>query len=444
MAAFTWILPAGEYARRQEDGRTVLVPGSYHRVERSGQGIGRIFLAPVRGFVKAAEVVGFILFVGGAFGLIQGTGTLEALIGTLTRMSEQREIIRRAMIPFFMILFSLFGAVFGMSEEVIPFILIFVPLAVSLGYDVITGIAVPFLGAGLGFASAFMNPFTVGIAQGIAELPAFSGLTYRILAWVFFTAVGIAYVYRYAVRVQGCPHLSPVPEVNRVWQSARRDSGVQVLTRRQKGVLVLFGAGILILVVGVLRFRWYVGEIAALFLAIGVFSGLLGGVSANRMAELFVKGARNLVGAALIVAFARGILVIAEEGKIIDTILYSLSGGIRSVPPVLAGVVMFVVQTCINFFVPSGSGQAALTMPIMAPLSDLIGITRQTAVLAFQFGDGFTNMIIPTSAVTMGVLGVAGVPWEKWARWLLPLEVLLFILACLWMIPPVLFGWGPF
>jgi uncharacterized ion transporter superfamily protein YfcC len=209
-------------------------------------------------------------------------------------------------------------------------------------------------------------------------------------------------------------------------------------------VLILFVIGIGILIFGVLYFKWYIPEIAALFFGLGILAGIIGRLRLNDMAVKFVDGAKAMISAALVIAFARAILVVASDGRIIDTILHGLSGLIGMAHPVFAGQLMLIVQTCINFFVPSGSGQAALTMPIMAPLSDLVSVTRQTAVLAFQFGDGFSNLIIPTSGITMGVLGIARIPWEKWARWIVPLEIILLLVGLILLIPPILFSWGPF
>ena len=445
MAAATWILPGGEFARRQVEGRTVLVPGSFRRVPHRPQGMGAVLVAPFKGFVEAADIIAFILFVGGAFGVVQATGALTALIGSVVRAYHRSRTVRLLFIPMFMALFSLFGSVFGMSEEVIPFVLIFVPMAISLGYDSIVGVSIPFLGAGIGFASAFLNPFTLGVAQGIAELPPFSGMGYRILLWLVFTAAGIVFVLRYAARVRRSPESSPVYDLDGYWRRrAETSPHLAQLTRLHRGVIGLFLAGIALLILGVLSWKWFIPEMAALFFGLGIAAGLIGGLSGSKIAATFVDGARDLVGAALIVGFARGILVVAADGNIIDTILHGLSGLVRAAHPVVAGQVMLLVQSCINFFVPSGSGQAALTMPIMSPLSDLVGVTRQTAVLAFQFGDGLSNMIIPTSAVTMGVLGLARIPWERWARWLLPLEAILFLMAAVLLIPPILGHWGPF
>jgi len=338
-----------------------------------------------------------------------------------------------------MVIFSLGGATFGMSEETIPFIMIFIPLALVLGYDTVTGVAIPFVGASTGFAAAFMNPFTIGIAQGIAGLPPMSGIGYRLIIWVICTTVAIWFVMRYAAKVKKDPQASITYEQD---IEKRKDLRVEDLDnfsgmdKRHSAVLVTFLIGILTVVFGVLNYGWYIKEICAVFLATGILTGIVGGLTANEISDSFVAGAKDLISTAFVVALSKALLIIASDGKIIDTILYAFSAPLDGLHPIGSSIVMLFVQKVIVFFVPSGSGQAALTMPVMAPLSDILGVSRQTAVLAFQFGEGFANMIIPTSAVTMGILTLAKIPYEKWAVWVLPLEIIFIILACLLMIPP--------
>lgn len=444
IAILTWLIPAGEFDRVEKNNREIVLNGSYHTVESNPQNIGEVLMAPIRGFVDSALIIGFVLIVGGAFGVFQKTEAVDSGIHAIARAYNRSPLVRKLLIPIFMTVFSLAGAVFGMSEEIIPFILVFVPMSLMLGYDSVTGVAIPFIGAGVGFAGAFLNPFTVGIAQGIAELPIFSGMEYRIIAWFILTATAIFYVSWYAAKVKNNPALSPTYEHD---MKKRKDLHLDSLNKfdkldgRHKLVLFTFLGGLLVLIFGVLKFQWFIEEICAVFLLTGIAVGFLGGLSLKEITDSFVNGAKALIGTALVIALARGILVISTDGKIIDTILYALSSGINQFHPVVSGQAMFVIQSLINFFIPSGSGQAALTMPIMAPLGDLVGVTRQTAVLAFQFGDGFSNLIIPTSAVTMGVLTLGEIPWEKWAKWILPLQLLLFVLGLILLIPPYFINW---
>lgn len=450
-AILTWIVPPGAYETGEIEvegvgTREVVLPGTYEQIPREETGlwprlrhsIGIVFQAPILGFIDedAAPIIAFVIFIGGAFAVLEKTGAVTAALKRMVKASRESRAIELALIPLFMALFSAAGAVFGMAEETIPFVLIFVPLALALGYDSITGAAIPFIGSGAGFAAAFFNPFTVGVAQGIADVPLFSGAGFRMILWLFTTSITIAFVMWHASRVKRDPSKSPTFEIDR----KKREEGLHLddvesaFTSRHKAVLGIFFLGLIVLVWGVLPTDkggqgWYIIEIAALFIAMGVAIGLVGGLGANQTSKSFMDGARDLVATAVIIGIARGILVVLKDGQTIDTILHGMASLLEGMGSAGAAMSMFGTQTVINFFVPSGSGQAALTMPLMAPLADLVGVTRQTAVLAFQLGDGFTNMIIPTSAVLMGVLSLADIPWTKWARWIVPLQITLFLFA---------------
>ncbi len=440
----TWIIPAGEYQRVIVDGKKEVMNDSFHYESENPQGIGDLLMAPIRGFVDASLIIGLVFIVGGAFAVFQKTEAVDSLILGIAKLHKDSRLVRLLLIPIFMVIFSLAGAIFGMSEEVIPFILVFVPLAITLGYDTITGVAIPFVGAGAGFAGAFLNPFTVGIAQEIAGLPLFSGIVYRGICWLITTSIAVAFVMLYAQKIKKHPEKSITFSLDKEKKKNIDHTEVENhagISGRHKLVLITFLAGLAVLIFGVLRYQWFIEELAAVFLITGILVGLVGGLNANEITGSFIKGAKDLVGTALIIGLARGILILSQDGKIIDSILFALSSPISSFHPVVSSQAMFFVQTLLNFFVPSGSGQAVLTMPIMAPLADLVNVSRQTAVLAFQFGDGFSNMIIPTSAVTMGVLSLAEIPWEKWARWILPLEFIFLAAGMMLLIPPFLFGW---
>lgn len=431
VAATTWIIPGGEYTRHVEDGRTVVEPGSFTRVAAAPQGPAAVFTAPIKGFIQAAQIIGFLFVIGGAFMIIQATGAMTVSVQHLGQTFSRKPHLQRYFIPVTMTMFSIGGAVFGMAESAMPFVLVFIPLALSLGYDSIVGMSIPFLGAAAGFAGAVLNPFTVGVAQSISELPLYSGIEFRIVVWFISTASMIAFVMIHASRVQRNPRASPVYSLDQEQREALHiNAGARLtVTSRHKAVLALFAAAMVFLVAGVLRFGWFITEIAGLFLSVGLLCGFVGRLTIHEITDSFRDGARSMMGVALIIACARGILVVASDGKVLDTMLFELSGVITRVHPLLAAQAMFVTQCIINFFVHSGSGQAALTMPIMAPLADAVGVTRQTAVLAFQFGEGWINPILPTSGVTMGVLGMARIPWEKWFRWMLPLQIYFFVVA---------------
>ncbi|MDY0296334.1 MAG: hypothetical protein RB296_03360 [Acidobacteriota bacterium] len=448
--ALAWILPSGSFQRIGKTvagtARQVTVPGTFTYMPKETLSPAILLTAPVRGFQDGALIIAFLFIIGGAFTVIQETGTIDQAIRRLAATFARRPALRGLVIPVLMTVFSLAGSIFGMCEETIPFIVVFIPLALSMGYDSIVGVAIPFLGAAAGFAAAFFNPFTVGIAQGLSDLPLYSGLSYRLLSWVLGTGLMITMVMLYAARIRRNPAASPVYEIDR--QRLKTDqpdnaSATAELTSRHRLVLWIFGGGILILVAGILLQHWYIEAIAAVFLGMGLAAGFAGGIAPSRMAAHFITGARDMMNVAFIIACGRAILIVAQEGQILDTMLYYASQFISIFPRIVTAQMMFLTQSFINFFIHSGTAQAALTMPIMAPLSDLVGVTRQTTVYAFQLCE-FVNPILPTSAVTMGVLGIAGIPWEKWARWFLPIMLVLIGFSLIMLVPPVLMNWGPF
>lgn len=443
VAITTWLVPGGEYVREVKDGKTLVVPNSFRYVESNPQGLGALLMSPLTGFAQAALIIGFLFIIGGAFSVIQKTGAIMVSVQRMAFTFTKKPHLEKYFIPITMTIFSVAGSIFGSSEETIPFILIFIPLAYSMGYDSIVGTAIPFLGTAAGFAGSTLNPFTVGIAQSIAELPLYSGLGYRVIIWVISTVCMIAFVMLYAKKIKANPQKSLMYEFDKERKkSMHLDNRIEgVFTISHKLVLLSFVFAIVVLVIGILGFHWYITELGALFLALGIISGLLGKLKISEITDAFKDGAKDMVGVALIIGCARGILVLATDGKIMDTFLFSLSNLIINLHPVLASQAMFLMQAIINFFVHSASGQAMLTMPVMAPLADVIGVSRQVAVLAFQFGEGWINPILPTSGVTMGVLGLAGIPWEKWFKWMLPMQIFFLILALLLLIPPFFFNY---
>jgi len=437
--ALTWVIPAGEFEYGEFEGRKTAIPGTYQTVEQAPQGLKSLLTAPIKGFVSAAQVIGFCFLVGGAFGILNATGAIEAGLFRVIRRGERKKHLKNWILVFIMLFFSISGATFGMSESVLVFILITVPLAIAMGYDSIVGICISFLAAGIGFAGALTNPFTIGIAQGISEISLFSGWEYRLFIWVLLTGLLIFYVLRYAKKIEKNPERSPVYEIDQQREHGSYDSAEQPdFTLRRKIIVGLLFAAIIVLVVGSNIWRWYINEISAVFLFLGVLAALVSGIKASEASKAFVEGARGMLMAALIIALSKGLLVVATDGKIIDTMLNGIANATGDLPAFVSAQMMFLFQGVLNFFIPSGSGQAALTMPIMAPLSDILGITRQTAVLCFQLGDGIFNMIIPTSGVTMGVLSIAQIPYQKWFRWVLPFTIILVILVFLLLVPPIL------
>ena len=434
-AALTWVIPGGNYERVVQDGREVVDPTTFEYGESNPSTVIDLVQAPIKGFTDsyAVSIILFVFIVAGAFSVIQRTGAFEVIIRKAARFFQDNPRYRPAFVPFFMILFSIMGTTFGMSEEVLVFIPLFLALSHALGYDSITGVAIPFVGAGLGFAGAIYNPFTVGIAQGLAEIQLYSGSGLRFVLWILMSALGIYLIASYAAKVYRDPTISPLhghedhkrsPE-----HSAAFNASGEKLTVSHIVILILFFATLVMLIYGVLQWDWYILELSALFMMLGIVSAIIARLSSHDAANAFVSGMSDVIGAVLVIALSRSILLLISDANIIDTILFSLSSIIGGIHPLISGELMLVVQTCINIFVPSGSGQAALTIPIMAPLGDIVGISRQSVVLIFQLGDGLTNMIIPTSGITMGVLGMAKIPWEIWAKWFLPRLLILYVLA---------------
>ncbi|MCP1356864.1 YfcC family protein [Aneurinibacillus migulanus] len=431
-AVATYLVTPGEYQRAEDArGRMIVVDGTYHAVEAAPAKFMAIFQSIYKGMHEAADIIFYIFIVGGSFGVLRATNVIEGAVGSISRKMAGREKI---LIPVFMLFFSLAGAMLGLAEETIPYITIMVPLVMMLGFDSITGAAIVLIGTSVGFTAAFMNPFTVGVAQGIADLPLFSGMGLRLIIWFVMLAVSIWYVMRYAEKVKKEPTRSVMYELDRVNKSQVNFQGDEYrLTTRHKLVLIILVATLVTLAVGVSKFGWFIPEIAGLFLLMGILMGVVARMPVNDIAESFIEGCRTLVMGALVVGVARAILVILEDGKVMDTILHSLATGVGSLPGGLTAFGMYLVQCMINYIVPSGSGQAALTMPIMAPLGDLVGVSRQTAVLAFQLGDAISNIFTPTSGYFMAGLALAGIPWVTWAKWILPLILIHYILGAVFV-----------
>lgn len=415
-AVATWFVPGGQYVTADDGSLT------YQRVDSVPQ-TWQVFSAVYHGFVKQAGIIVFILVVGGAFWLLNATGAVTAGIRRFIGLVGKRD---RMVLAALTVLFSLAGAVFGMSEETIPFVGIVVPLALSMGYDAFMGMLVVYVAANVGFSSAFLNPFTVGIAQEMAGLPLFSGLGYRVFCWALLTLALVGFVLLYARRTRKAPK-----------GAARVEE--EPLTRRQGWILAVLGLTVAALIVGVTVWGWYMPEITGLFLVMGIVCGLIAGFDANRIADELIAGAKDILSAALVVGFASGIIVLLQDGKIIDSLLHGLQEGLSDSGAVASVSAMYGIQALINFIIPSATAKAAITIPIMAPFADMVGVSRQAMVLAFQFGDGFTNMITPTSGVLVAALAMARIPYTRWVKWVWKGVVALLLIGLLLLIPTVLF-----
>ena len=424
-----WI-PAGQYERQEVEGRELVLPDSYQRIEGQPAGVIEVFLAYPRGLVETAYIVFYIFIIGGAFGVINATGSVEASIRGIVKACRGRgELV----VAVLVVLFSLAGATIGMAAETLVFLPGLLVLTRRLGYDDITAGAIGLVGAGAGFSGAFLNPFTVGVAQGIAGLPLFSGVGYRLLVWSVITAITAVFVVLYARRSR-----------TGVQSPEATDESEAAVAPRQKAVLGLLVLALLAVVIGALRWQWGIMELSGLFIAVTVIGGLMGGLGASGTGERFLEGAAAIAGGALVVGLARGILVIFDGANVTDTILHGMAASVSGLPASISVAGIYAVQVLLNFLVPSGSGQAALSIPILAPLGDLVGVTRQTTVLAYQFGDGFSNVLTPTQGYFMAGLALIGVRWERWLRFIWPLQLIWIVVGLIFLLLAHGMRWGPF
>ena len=425
-AVATWVLPAGEFDREANaSGTELVVPGTYHEVEQSPVGPFETVKSIYEGMVAGADVVFFVFVAYASIGLIIASGAFNGLVAWMLKILKGNA--RVIIIPIFITLIGAASSSIAVFEEMFPFIPIFVGIAIAMGYDAIVGLSIVALGTGLGYSGSIMNPFTVGMAQEIAGVPQLSGSGYRLICHLVMIAVASVFVIRYALKIQKDPTKSLVygDDFSRLAMS-EDDVHKHPFGIREKGVLAVLVAGIVVIVWGVKAQGWGFGDIATTFLIMGVISSFIMGWGPNTIAEKMANGFKDIAVACLMIGIARGILVILQSGHIIDTVVYGLSIPLTNLPGWLSSIAMLIVQTLINFLIPSGSGQAVTSMPIMAPLADLVGISRQTSILAFQFGDGLSNVLWPTASAPI-ICGIAGIKIEKWWKWFVPLFLLLLL-----------------
>lgn len=443
VALLTYIIPAGQFDRMMDEktGRELIVANSFSYTEQSPVGIGGILSSVFGGIVGAAEIIAFVLIVGGVFGVIVKSGAINAALARLIHRLKGRESI---FIIIAMTAFAIGGATFGMAEETLPFVAIVLAATIAMGYDRIIAVSIVVVGVYAGYSAGPLNPFNVGIAQGIAELPLFSGIGLRSVMMVGGLIIAIHHTLRYAKKVKMDPRTSLLVNEKEI----ETDSSLLedlTMTRRHKWIMTILGLSLVALVFGVLKYGWYLGEISALMLLMGIVVGMIAFKgSFNQFTDEFMKGAAEMTAAALIIGLSRAILVVMEEGQIIDTLVYAISVPLGSLHSVFAAWGMYISQGLINFIIPSSTGQAAVVMPIMSSISDVIGINRQIAVQAFQSGDGYWNMITPTHPVLMAALGIAAVPFGKWVRFAGPLVLKWTIWTMIILAVGVWIDWGPF
>jgi uncharacterized ion transporter superfamily protein YfcC len=435
----TWLLPQGSFQMTpNEQGRMMVVPGSYAlHAERVALSPAVLFTAVPRALADAQAIIFFLLIVGGAIAVLRATGTIDALLGWLLRRIGHSPAL---LIVFGTAAFAAGSGTLGVSTEYIPFALVLVSLCVAMRLDAMTAMGIMIAGYGVGYGVAWTNPYTVMVAQGVAGLAPTSGWEYRLALFVPFVAIAVHHVWRYAQRVAADPSASLVADLADPRHTAQQD--YPALDSRRLLVVLVTLVGLVVMVYGISQRGWYLVELGALWLAIALCAGLIGRLGLDDTAKRFANGAAELAVVALLVGFARSIALILEDGQVLHTIVHGASIPLGWVGAELSAVGMLAMQTLMNFFIPSGSGQAFATMPIMAPLADVVGIERQVAVLAFQLGDGLSNIILPTNIVLMAILGVAGIPYDRWFRFIWPLMLKLLLAAAAALVIAVWIGYS--
>lgn len=439
-AVLTWILPSGSFKREMDEalGRALVVPGSYERIPANPVGPWRLLECIYEGFVASADISFFLLFACGYVGILMKSGTLNALVGAILRKMKDKDFL---LIPIFTCLFAVGGATFGMHEEAWGFIPLFVAIALSLGYDRVVGAGIVELGTVTGCAGAIFNPFNVGIASGIAGVPITTPMltVFRCVTLVIFTACTTLYLMHYAEKIKKDPKKSVLYGIKEDAVSMSREEMVALpFSGRQKVTLALFGILIAALAVGVTKYGFYLTELAALFLGFMIITGFANRMDLTELAEAFIESSKGMIFAVLMIGFARSIEVILTQGGIIDTVVLWMANLVQSLPRGLSAFGMLAVQNIVNMFIPSGTGQAVVMIPIMAPLADLVGLSRYIAIMAFQFGDAFSNVFWPTAvAITCGVMGIG---MDRWLKFVAKLFGMMFVLQAVMLTIAVAIG----
>ena len=439
----TWIIPSGEFERVKDEvsKQSIIIPGTFKYIENNPISFLQIPVYILKGLAKASDIVFLVIIVGGAFNIIIETGMFQSFAGRLTKVFSNKEVL---IIPAFSTIFALACTTMGVNTF-IGFAPIAVIIARSIGYDAIVGVSMVALGGAIGFSTGTFNPFTTGVAQSIAGLPIFSGLGYRFVCLVVFLIVTNIYIIWYAKRVKANPEASVVYEME------QENKKIEVSEKQHEKiegkhylVLLIVIACFVLLVYGSQNWKWKLQENAAMFIWMGVLSGFAYGFGPSKIAEEFTKGAKKLVYGALMIGMANGISLILADGKILDTTVQYLGGLLVSLPSHVQAAGMFLMQLFINGLITSGSGQAAATMPIMLPVADIIGMTKQTAVLAFNFGDGLSNYILPTSSALMGFIAMVGISYSNWMKFMWRLFLIWIVVGAVLVIIANSINYGPF
>jgi uncharacterized ion transporter superfamily protein YfcC len=431
MAALTWVVPPGTYDYHEVDVngrmRSIAIDGTFHYLDESEAnptGFLAYFKSLYTGCVDAADIIFVIFTCAGTFGILVKTGAFHAGIGTVLRKMGRKDVL---LVPILMSVFALGSSLFGMLSEFYGFIPLMVGLGVAMGYDAMYGFAIIALGEYVGFMGATLNPYTVTVAQSIAGVPLYSGTGFRAFALATFIAASSTYVILYGKRIQRNPELSVTYGQKSIHALDKQELEQYKLDTRAVLIILTVLATLGFLMYGMMNLGWGYGELAGLFLLMSMIAAGIAGWTPNRWVDEFFVGVKSIAWGAILTGVAKAIVVVMEDAHIKDTIIFALSNGLKGLPAVMSAQTMLVAQTILNFFIPSGSGQAAATMPIMAPLADMLGVSRQVACLAFQFGDGLSNLVWPTCGCVI-ICALGGIPLQRWWKWFLPLAGILFVM----------------
>ena len=436
----THIIPAGSYERVEDavTGKMVVVPDSYAYVDAEAPGLFGLFQALEAGYVDAADIMFLIIFAYGFVYVLTKNGTMDAALGTLVRKIGNRV---QLLIPITMLILGLMASTMGIYEEVYGLFPVFVGIFVALGYDAVVGGAVIFLGVSIGYAAGTTNPYTIAIAQDIAGVELYSGMGFRWLIFVVTEIIAIAYVMYYARKVKKNPTKSVVygTELDAVKTKSLNELQTASMNIRQGLCLVLFFGVIIFLFYAILNLGWYVDEISAFFLMAMVVAGIISGCSATDICKTFIESTKSMVSSMLIVGFTRGILILMKEGMITDTIVYGLVSLLKNTGTYLSAYGMIIIENIVKLFINGSTSAATITMPILAPTAELVGMSRSIAVLAYQLGHSFADIFWPTSCALC--CGLMGVPINKWYKFITPLFGILFIMEFVFMTAAVMIGY---
>ncbi|MGO3751791.1 MAG: YfcC family protein [Peptoniphilaceae bacterium] len=439
----SFVISPGKYERNVVNNVTTIDPASYHVIERNPVSFMDFFRAIPNGLIGSASVVFLILIVGGAIETLNASGALNMGLSAIIKRTKNKN--NDSILWIFMLFFSILGGFLGWVEAAIPFVPIVIPIIISLGYDAMTAGAVVILGLLISFSVGPTNVYTVGIAHSISELPMFSGIELRMIIFIIYVLIGILYTVRYAKKVRNNPELSLTKDIDvSDLKIDFKQFENKSMTTSHKLSLLLLLIVFLVVVYGMLALKWNINDMTAIFFLYAILLGFINKMGVNKTVDSMINGIKNSINGAMIVGVARGVQWILDEGGAIDPIIHKLSNIIQGWPPFASAIGILVIVGLLNGLVPSGSGKAMALMPLMIPLADIVGITRQTTILAYQFGDGITNMAWFTYGTLLMFLSTARIPLKKWYKFLFPLIIIFTLLSIFFLFIAIKINYGPF